>query len=774
MNKIRLIFKILASLAVLLSPNIAWADLSFVDDTGYRIVCSQYGEGGVLVGAKHGEQAPIFYSENDITFADVYWIFSRVGDDVYTIRNSVTGQYITYDGERTNAKRYVTLTDSHTGDNSLWRFISASQATGTTFCVVQANNTNRKLNVRQDGIHIVGTYDSQGIAANETFSFVDAQGNSVYDEAAEAAGSFSDFVDSLTIGGKVPVFDNASKEYLLPVRVDYIEKDFTTQVAVKFKKANCSLVVNGQEVSSISSVDFGDVSGGKSVELGVKRKDKTLASVVVNFTFMPVVEVQGYNISAETYTDGYIRVTDAEVEGIDTLINAGFRYRGATAANMSKKSLAVKLRDSQGQSIDCSFFGLRSDNNWILDAMAIDRARMRNRVSTDLWLDFSEKPYHATLKPNELNGTRGRFVEIVFNGSYAGIYCMTEKVDRKQLKLRKMDDDGTINGVLYKSTSWTYSVLMGHYPDNRFYPKVSVSAARSTSEVWDGWESKYPDLEDSPVIDWTPLRTAINLVATGSKNNFTALVEDYFDLPVWRDYYLFTELMLATDNHGKNEYLFCYDKNEYNKMSITPWDLDGTWGLRWDGSENITANATQDFITFLWANEHGENNLYRMLTMYDYKDWKENIAKRYVQLRTKYFDPDTLVARFNRYYELFHMSGADIREKKRWNNNNGIPLDFETEMNYLHNWINKRVAALDAAYNYDPATVGISNIIADGFSVSGGVGEIVVASDNGIQVRVYSQDGLLVRKLGILSGLSEIKGFAPGIYIVNGKKVFVR
>lgn len=767
------ILKVFMLAAIVLPADSAWADLTFAENTGYRIVCTQYGGGGVLVGSEHGLQTPIFYSESDATSADAYWIFSPVGDGVYTICNSATGQYITYDGERTNAKRYVALTNEPDGENSQWRITTVSKEAGT-FSVAQANNAQRKLNVRQDGVHIVGTFDSQGTAGNETLSFIDAQGNLVYDDTPYGTETFSDYVDSLLIGGKMPVFDAASKEYLLPVKEECLGKDFEAQVVVKFKKANYSLEVNDQEVSSVGIVDFGDVSGGKSAEFQVRRNGKTLASAIVNFTFMPVVEVLGSNIPTDSYVDGYIRVTDAEAEGVDTIINAGFRYRGATAAGMAKKSLAVKLRDSNGQSIDCSFFGLRSDNNWILDAMAIDRARMRNRVSTDLWLDFSEKPYHSTIKPKAINGTRGRFVEVVFNGSYAGIYCMTEKVDRKQLKLRKMDDDGTINGVLYKSTSWTYSVLMGHYPDNRSYPKVAVSAARSTSEAWDGWESKYPDLEDSPTIDWNPLRKAINIVATGSKNNFTSMVEDYFDLPVWRDYYLFTELMLATDNHGKNEYLYSYDKNEYNKMSVTPWDLDGTWGLRWDGSENITANASQDFISFLWANEHGENNLYRMLTMYDYKDWKENLSKRYAKLRANHFNPDTLVARFNRYYELFRESGADVRERDRWNNSNGIPLDFETEMSYLSDWITKRVAALDVSYNYDPATVGISNVVADGFSVTGGAGEIVVVSDNGMRIRVYSPDGLLVRKIDVSSGLTEIKGLPAGIYIVNGKKVLVR
>lgn len=770
----RTILKVLPLAAAFALPaRPALADLTFAENTGYRIVCAQYGGGAVLVGSEHGVETPMFYSEGDAASADAYWIFSPAGDGVYTIRNAATGQYITYDGERTSVKRYVALTGEPHGESSQWRIVGVPGEEGT-FCVALAGNAERKLNVRQDGIHIVGTFDSQGIAANETLAFVDAQGNHVYDDSPDGTETFADFVDTLLIGGKMPVYDAASKEYLLPVREEYIGKDFTAQVAVGYKRANCALEVNGQDVASRATVDFGDVSGGKSAELRVRRGGKTLASAVVSFTFMPVVEVRGSDIPTDGYADGYVRVTDADAEGIDTLINAGLRYRGATAVYKAKKSLAVKLRDASGQGIDCPFFGLRSDNNWILDAMAIDRARMRNRVSTDLWLDFSEKPYHSAMKPKAINGTRGRFVEVVMNGSYAGIYCMTEKVDRKQLKLRKMGGDGTINGVLYKSTAWSYSVLMGHYPDNRSYPKVAVSAARSTSEAWDGWEAKYPDLDDSPTIDWSPLRKAINVVATGSKSNFTSMVDDYFDLPVWRDYYLFTELMLATDNHGKNEYLYSYDKNESGKMSIAPWDLDGTWGLRWDGSEDVTANASQDFTTFLWANEHGENNLYRMLTMYDYKGWRESLAKRYAQLRASYFNPDSLVARFNRYYELFRESGADARERNRWNNRDGIPLDFETEMGYLRDWIGKRVAALDASYNYDPAAVGISNVIADGFSATGGAGEIVVASAGGMRVRVYSPDGLLVRKLDAPSGLTEIKGLPAGIYVVNGKKVLVR
>lgn len=80
--------------------------------------------------------------------------------------------------------------------------------------------------------------------------------------------------------------------------------------------------------------------------------------------------------------------------------------------------------------------GLRDDGDWILDAMYIDHARMRNRLSTDLWIDMNKVPY-LSKEPRAINGTRGYFVEVFLNNSYLGLYCLTERIDRKQLQLSK-------------------------------------------------------------------------------------------------------------------------------------------------------------------------------------------------------------------------------------------------------------------------------------------------------------------------------------------------
>lgn len=939
----------------------ALAKLNFVSGTGYRIICYYYSSGSIFTGAAHSSSSPIIYSVTDDIAADGYWIFNSVGDGIYTIKNASTGQYITYDGERTDSKRYVSLTTEAKDSDSYWKITAASEG----FVISRAADDNSRLNVRLGTTHIVGTYESTSSpSSNELFSIVDASGKAVeditrqYDEGtygrdatdgywenngltapvvmttdtddpviykirnvrsgkdvvlgnnnvlAEssdnsvstgfyfmetdyginiytatgklyvspdyqsdsyvyalsgtpstysywhlshssgnnagyairgssgnywndynqayigfysldegstfvfysndarhkaylesqgydfsesgtvAKATFASCVDSLLIGGKAPVYDSYNGEYFLPVTEKYRDgNDFNALVSANLKGGAVSLSIGDKTVDNGKVFNFGKVSGGVTVEMTVKGSNSVIAKEKLTFTFLPVVEIRAGLFSTGTYNMGTIRVTDPDAPASgDTLVSAGFRWRGATAAGMRKKSYAIKLYDAQGNSLDRSFLSMREDNNWILDAMAVDRARMRNRVSTDLWLDFSTPPYQSAYKKNVVNGTHGRFVELMLNGKYAGIYCMTEKVDRKQLQLRKLKEASnaaevdTVRGVLYKSSSWSYSTLFGHEMDVHTYPGTEVSTANSSSEYWNGWEAKYPDLSDASSINWEPLRKAVNVAAQGNQNDlFNANVRSTFDLPVFRDYYLFIELMLASDNHGKNIYLYNYDITKYKKFSITPWDLDGTWGMRWDGSENtgITADATKDFNTFLWDCEHGDNTLYHYLSTYNFDGWNDSLAIRYAELRTKYFDADSLYSRFASYRKLFKDSGADSREVKRWNNSDGIPLDFDTEMSFLKKWIATRVSTLDMEYKYDPSTSGISTLHqASGLiSATGGQGTISVIVAAPEHLRIYSSDGAVLRTYEAQKGLNVISGVPSGIYIVGGRKILVR
>lgn len=637
---------------------------------------------------------------------------------------------------------------------------------------------------------VVGLYD---VDAGSTFVFSSADSRhlaylmqqGVVIEGVEPEG-FRAFVDSIRLGGKDLVHDYASDSYFAPLPASARDgADYVARFEVKMRQTDTeySLTVDGKPLAADGTVTLNGVTCETPYTIAVmKNGTEEVASAQLNFTFLPIVEIKMPSCNGSYYTTGSIRVTDANFAGYDSTYIAAFRYRGATAQSFAKKSYAVKLRDADGNSVDHEYFGLRNDNNWILDAMAVDKACMRNRVSTDLWNDFAPRPYQRRKgwEPKAKSGTRGRFVEVFLNGEYHGLYCMTEKIDRKQLRLKKSDpatatSEETVRGTLYKSKQWGYEVFMGHEQDTKVFPHRAPAAYNNNlrAETWRSYEIKHPDWEDEK-IDWGPLWNAINFVATSSDSEFDNSVEQYFELDELRDYYLFIELMLATDNHGKNMFFYNYDQlnTEYaKKMGIAPWDLDGTWGRRWDGSEKYTG-AEQNFDTFLWEYEHGQHTIYYRLQNSQYWYWNDMLKERYAQLRQSDFNTEALKNRFQEYSDLFTESGAAGREQTRWG---GYHRNIAGDVEFIKDWIEKRINFLDEQYDYTPISDGIKQTIStEKVYAAGGNGTIYVKATAPAEIKVHTLGGILVRSVRVGTAPVTLDGFAAGMYIVNGRKVLVK
>lgn len=617
-----------------------------------------------------------------------------------------------------------------------------------------------------------------------------------FDGSAVTGTTISSYLTNIKFNGKPIIYDSYYGQYMLPVSQNYMGgKDYTATVTFdqKIVSTNYKLHVGADSIASGGKVTLKSVSGTAPIKLSIVSGKDSIAKNSMAITFMPVVEMTLASCNSSYYTAGSIRVNNPENDGLDTLYTSKYKYRGATASGLPKKAYAIKLTDASGNAIDRGLLGAgyREDNNWILDAMGIDRARMRNRVSTDLWNAFATKPYYFSKEKNAVPATRGKFVEILLNGKYQGTYCMTEKLDRKQLKLKKYNpkqttSSDTIRGVLYKTSQWSYETFMGHSTDS--YPVAkTLPMYDNTVPTWgdnSSIEDKYPDLDDNERINWEPLYNAVNFVANTDSVAFVSQVDTYFDRPVWRDYYLFIELLLATDNHGKNMFLFNYntqDAAQGKMISMAPWDLDGTWGIRWDGSTTYTANATQDFDTFLWAKEHGQHTYFYRMKKISYLGFKDELAVRYAQLRKGEFLEANVVQRFAAYANLYKQSGAIAREQQRWSSTSGYmeSLDSENDLSYLKTWIHSRFQTLDAEYGYDSSNdptvpTSVVSLRQVYFTAAGGNGEIFVKSMQPTTVKVYTTTGQCVRTITIPAGEQVLSGFAPGMYIVNNHKVLVQ
>lgn len=754
------------------------------------------------------------YSASDRT--QFYFVQSGTGVQIFTKDGQyVSTNYPTPDNSVSDKRAGLSVVNG-TPNGNLWDFgwttntysgytitkldnLSATDATQYEYN--SWNDYSLDNNTGSSNVHEVGLYEGNDAGSSFVFTSADLrhakylQNKSIDFGLDVTPKAFAEAFDSLRINDKQLVYDGKGNAYFATLPEGMRNGgDYTAKVTYKLKATNAegyTLKVNGQEPDADGYVTFDNVDCETLYPIELTNASENVdLSAKIRFTFLPIVELNCSSVNSKAYTTGSLRVTDPASLGYDSLMIAAFKYRGASSSNYPKRSYAIKLRDENGNSVDRKLLGYRSDNNWILDAMYIDLACMRNRVATDLWNAFECKPYYADREKKVRTGTRGKFVEVILNGQWWGLYCMTEKMDRKQLKLKKFvpaaqstTGENEVHGVLYKSNQWTYEVFMGHESnddnDNKqvIYPHKKVSDYKNIlgQETWCEYEFKYPDYEDE-AVEWRPLHDAANMVATSFILNIDS-VKSRFDYPMLRDYYLFIDLLLATDNHGKNLFWYAYDTQgpEGDKLSLAPWDLDGTFGQDWDGVITNTKDVTLDFDTYIKNYEHGQFAIFDLIK--SRSEWQQDLKDRYAELRIKgVISGDSIANRFANYASLFEASLADQREQNMWSKAyHSRHKDIQGGATYAESWIRRRVNWLDQKYGFDAAVTAVNEAKAEAyFAALGGVGCISVNAGKAQSVRIYNIAGQLVRNAQVGSGVTTINGIPAGIYVVNGTKVMVK
>lgn len=355
----------------------------------------------------------------------------------------------------------------------------------------------------------------------------------------------------------------------------------------------------------------------------------------------------------------------------------GIKVRGKTAAQYPKKSYSLEFVDSTQAETDVSLLGMRSDDDWILDAMYIDHARMRNRLCTDIWNAYNRIPHHAQ-EPEAINGTRGTFVEVFLNGQYNGLYCLTERIDRKQLKLKKYKDEH--RGVSYKAVTWDN--LMGYCSYN---PQAPVN-----SLLWNGFESEYPG--ETSKAGWEYLQEFLEFLSPDytSDEIFADGIHQHIHLDNLIDYTLLVNALYALDNVVKNLYLSIYNVQNDHRVFFTPWDMDATFGRTYDGTliDQYAFTGSVPFgnqlITRLW-----EGNV---------NGFKQTLMQRWDELKHTSLSPDSIASRIHAYQKLFESSGAFAREQARWPELCAEDLSEETD--YMISWYARNVELIDSTLRH--------------------------------------------------------------------------
>ena len=495
----------------------------------------------------------------------------------------------------------------------------------------------------------------------------------------------------ITINQLPVVHDPLSNMLLCSVPQEIYGTDWTATIILD-EGVWDEMIIDGQKVTDVTPYTFHNITGGKTYDVqGITGTDTTLYHIT--FTYYPILKLHSlegaYHQRRYKMSKITIIMPGEQAEEVDGKI----KWRGNTTVRYyrEKRNYHLKFTDAAGEKVDRSFFGLRNDNSWILDAGQVDNARIRNRVGMDLWRDLTPKMYYADREPKAMNWTRNFMIEVFLEGNYHGIYAMGEAMDRKQLKLKKYEqvDDSTqvIHGLLWKSSAWNDYTMMGN----------ATQDYDPTSEEWNGYEMKYPDIEEVNPTDYQTLWEAINFVVNSTDSEFKKNVGKYFDLPVLQYYYILYELLVAFDNGGKNMYWAVYDKQQDKKLTLAAWDFDATVGQYYINvySRKDTANFSPE------RNLQMGHILFSRLLSLNPDKFKTQMKRNYYAMRKNMLREDSLVARYVDAINDLQRCGAAQREEVRWSgvvDLNYKDLDFEYQKEYIAQWWHRRLKFLDETF----------------------------------------------------------------------------
>lgn len=481
----------------------------------------------------------------------------------------------------------------------------------------------------------------------------------------------------MSIDGSLCAYDSKSNTYYYPLSENINNGDkcnFNITYGIMGEK----IYINDTIIESKTKIP---VVFNQPYTVIVETESTTLNCNLV-FTRLPIVMLMPTR-SILGNTNGIVIVTDPndlqnKQKSSQISSDMYVAIRGNTCARFDKKSYKLKLVDGSGAEINYPLVGLRNDGDWILDAIYNDFSKTRKKVSMYLWLDMSTVYYDNNIQ----NGINSRYVEVFLNDNYQGLYMLRERIDKKQLQLA---DNG---GILYKCFDWGS-------PGNRLASFIDKPTPPKSSNIdmWGNLETIYPSPYCVNNDYWSPFYSLAELVVLADDARFIEEIGSMIDYDNIAEYFLFVNLIKGYDNMGKNIYWSIADINDLkrNKLIITAWDLDATFGSNWK-------NIEIDSSSILY------NKLFERLITLNPDNFVELVKTKWNVLRKDIITSRNIKEKYETEYDMLKTSGALDREADRWNeylmNTHDVDIDFHVadvgaEIDYILKWSNERIKYLD-------------------------------------------------------------------------------
>lgn len=423
-------------------------------------------------------------------------------------------------------------------------------------------------------------------------------------------------------------------------------------------------------------ISWSDGSTEPKRESDVFEKDTSLTAYFELIPYeLPVLEITMPNgdevASKEIYDDITLSVSNTDEEYCIKNVEAQLRGRGNATWKMEKKSYKLKLNEKEnllGQ-------GKGPAKNWILLANYCDQTMLRN--------------YLAFYLGNKLDGleytSSARFVELVINGKYIGVYLLCEQVQIQENRVNiEYNSDEVDTG---------YLIELDQYANDDEGNEEGVTYFTANSGAF--YTLKSDTTPDQVIF----IKNYVNKVDNAIKNGKKSEIEKLIDLDSCVDMYLVHEFMLNIDVGWSSFYLY---KKPGEKLYFGPiWDFDLAAG----NDKRLFAGGNEGIYAGDPNNQFKQRNEWFMSLMQN--SWFRSLVKERWNEVKDIFDGASAETR----QTANSMKKAIDRNYERWQTfriaKNQEPdcivilSTYRMHINHLCTWLEKRYTWFDSYISSD-------------------------------------------------------------------------
>jgi hypothetical protein len=406
-------------------------------------------------------------------------------------------------------------------------------------------------------------------------------------------------------------------------------------------------------------------------------------------TTLPIISIETIeelSNSPDVSVDMNIEVFDNR-SGVTKRLLSSFgktHVRGATTLANPKKSLRISLtsetENGDTKKNKLSLLGMRKDDDWVLNALCVDPEKVRDVFSTNLWENTvaTDNSYGLNL------GVEYKYVEVLLNGEYHGLYALGYPVQSGELGISE-DDQNTV--MFRKREAYLGGTTL-----------LESDGALAAFRL----ESKHDRSYHYWMTDY--------LIDVDMAANNPEKLRSLVDMDNAIDFYLYLAMIQGWDNIYKNQDVLLERNDDSYKMVYIPWDMDLTWGL--EPGYTLYESSVDTVYPYQYE-------VLYMLLQNDTQNTKALIQEKYNSLRKDKWSDEKLGKLIDYYEEQIFDSGAYLREISKWPDN--VKIEPQQKLGTFKSYVLSRMQAMDEyvqnletdpEYNYPGIRFG-SDVVAD-------------------------------------------------------------